>query len=408
MFIDYATTPIQIRNENSDWVCTYRYEPFLKKWFYITPDMKRKVIIMDTDDIPEEVLEAAEKREYEKCNSYCSPVKMQIQLNRTCNYQCKICYAYKDELLHSQIEYDTLEKYLDHLSAIGVLRINYVGGEAFMRKDFPDIVEMTHKKGMLVSCITNGIIPGMNIEKYKPVLQKMFSVQISCNGFENTYEHEYGGANWERAKKCIENVIRSTKANTLSYTITENNYVDICNFIEFAKTIRPTVVKFGTVSWNGKASKYRTTKYYKDIIPYALQMINECREKYPEMQIQCQIDKGMDTPLWEAYMNDYRPFEMYFSPEGHDSLYLSASGEVYPFPLLSDKPELMICTIDDDLEKKWQTSKVLNDIRRVTFENSECARVGCKKVCGLWNRSYAYSWSGNFFGKVPCERTNWE
>lgn len=38
-FVDYSTCPIDVIDDDNNWVCTYRYEPYLKKWFYVEPDM---------------------------------------------------------------------------------------------------------------------------------------------------------------------------------------------------------------------------------------------------------------------------------------------------------------------------------------------------------------------------------
>ena len=107
--------------------------------------------------------------------------------------------------------------------------------------------------------------------------------------------------------------------------------------------------------------------------------------------------------MWEEYINGYRPLEFYFSPEGRDDLYLSASGKLFPFPLMSDNDKFCIGNYNDDWEYIWSNNKILSELRNVTFANSKCGKLGCTRVCGLWNRSYAISWTNDFYGKVPCE-----
>jgi MoaA/NifB/PqqE/SkfB family radical SAM enzyme len=82
---------------------------------------------------------------------------------------------------------------------------------------------------------------------------------------------------------------------------------------------------------------------------------------------------------------------------------------VYPFPLLSDREEFRIGNIFyDDLRQMWESSPILHAIREVSFEKSQCGRLGCNKVCGLWARSNSISWSGQLDGKTPCELTGWQ
>ncbi len=408
MFIDYSTEPIDIVSKENRWLCTYRYEPFLKKWFYVEPNMKRMIKLVKSEDVPEIVLNHSKKVKYDSLYSYYAPIKTQIQINKGCNYKCKMCYASSSNFVDQEISLKELDMTFSKLKKLGVLRVNFVGGEPFFRKDFIEICKLARKHRLLYSFISNGIICGQNIEKYSWVIENAFNMQISCNGFDESYKYEYNSFNWLIAKKNITKVINKAKKSILSYVITENNYEDIPNFIQFASEINPTVIKFGTVCFSGRAKKDKAVDYYQNIVPKAKKIINDMRERYPHLLIQSQIDQGIDTPLWEEFSNDYRPFEFYFSPEGKDGFYIKVNGNIYPFPLLSEYDELKIGSIYDNFAEIWKNSEVLKDIRNVTFKNSLCGKLGCKKVCGLWSRSYAYAWSNDLYGKIPCLLTNWE
>jgi MoaA/NifB/PqqE/SkfB family radical SAM enzyme len=406
MFKDYSTSPIDVFDDEDNWVCTYRYEPFLKKWFYIKPDMHGELMIVDRDDLPKELYEYTETVEYEELYSYYAPIKIQIQLNRSCNFSCKMCYVPESDT-NKLLSLQELDLLFEECKDIGVVRVNLVGGEIFVRKDIEKIVALAKKHCLLVSCITNAIIPGMNIERYSSLLKQFYMIQVSCNGFEDSYDFEHGRNIWDKASKCIANVIKENNANILSYVVTKENVDDIPKFVEFAEQLKPFIVKFGSVCWSGKSIDQGDEYYYRCVLPKAKKLIEECRLKHPLLRIQSQLDDSKEAPLWEEYSNGYRPFEFYFSPEGRDNLYLSASGDYYPFPLLSDRTEFNIGRIGDSLIDIWRNSEVLNNIRNVRFANSECGKINCVNVCGLWNRSYAIAWSGDMFGKVPCRKTNW-
>lgn len=406
-FLDFSTSPIDVIDENDNWVCTYRYEPFLKQWFYIEPQMHGELMLVNRDDLPDELVQYTEQVKYEELDSYYAPIKLQIQLNRSCNYNCKMCYVSENEEKRA-LSLQQIDRIFEECKDIGVIRVNIVGGEIFMRDDIEEIIDLAHKHCLLISCITNGIIPGMNIDKYQNMLRKFFMIQVSCNGIGMSYDDEHGMAIWDKAQNCIANVINATEKNILSYVITDKNVEEIPKFVEFARKIRADIIKFGSVCWSGKSNKKGSLNYYKNILPKAQVYIESCREKYPEMKIQSQLDTSSSSPLWEEYSNGYRPYEFYFSPEARDDLYLSSFGIYYPFPLLSDRKEFQVGTLDDALIDIWRNSKLLNDIRKVTFETSECGKYHCSRVCGLWNRSYAISWSNSLYGKVPCNLSNWE
>ncbi len=406
-FMDYSTCPIDVIDDDDKWVCTYRYEPFLQKWFYIEPDMHGELMLVEREDLPSELLEYADIVEYDELNSYYSPIKLQIQLNKTCNFSCKMCYVPECEK-NAFLTLDQIDGIFEEAKNIGVIRVNLVGGEIFMRKDIDQIIELAKKHCLLISCITNGMIPGMRIDEYSDLLKEFYMIQVSCNGIGTSYDYEHECKIWDKAEACIKNVIDAVDANILSYVITEENVEDIPRFVEYAKDTGAFIIKFGSVCWSGKSDKKGSRRYYKTVLPRARELIEACREKYRGLRIQSQLDNSEDSPLWEEYSNGYRPYEFYFSPEARDDIFLSALGEYYPFPLLADHENYRVGVLGDSLIELWRKSDILNTIREVKFETTECGKCGCSGVCGLWNRSYAIAWSGDLYGKVPCHMTNWE
>ena len=398
---------IDLKDSEGCWLATYRFEPFLNRWFYVKPSMHGKIKLVNTENVPEEVLHIAEEGAFTPQNCYSAPIKLQIQLNTSCNYKCKMCYVspeLKDKTLSIPILSDLFQK----AKELGVLRVNFVGGEIFMRKDIKEVFSCAQSHKLLTSCITNGIIPGARPEKYYDLFRSMYAVQVSCNGVGESYDSEHGGLGWSRAKHYIRETVNMSPSSILSYVITRENVNDIPKFIEYAASVKPTIIKFGTVCWSGRSTNKGAYEYYSDTIIRGRELIKTARMNYPELQIQSQLDDELGTPLWEDYLHGYRPYAFYFSPEGRDGLYVSAVGKIYPFPLLSDNPNFCVGSIHDDLMKIWSNSPILQELRGVTFENSACGKIHCDHPCGLWNRSYAIAWSGDAFGKVPCAKTNWK
>lgn len=403
------TAPIDLV-DGGIWRATFRFEPFLGKWFLVVPDAAGDVLLLDDRDVPEVVREARASRPGSSRikGAYSAPLKLQIQLNRNCNHQCAMCYAnsYRGRMDASALTLPELDRLFADVKRWGVCRVNFVGGEVFMRKDFAAVVECAIRHRLLSSCITNARIPGTCLERHGSVLGRLFHVQVSCNGVGRSYEEEYGVDDWPEAKKCIAAVVRASRSTTLSYVINPGNVDHIPAFLEFAASVAPTVVKFGSVCWSGRSSRTRGMQYYRKTLPLAKTHIVEGRRRHPGLRIQSQLDLGTETPLWEDFAHGYRPFEFYFAPEGRDGLYLSSEGDVFPFPLLSDRPEFRLGNVRaDDLRHIWRNHPTLEELRAVSFANSACGKAGCTRVCGLWSRSYAYAWSGRLDGKVPCEIT---
>lgn len=395
---------LDLTNEKGTWLATFRYEPSLDKFFLVLP-IEKEIRIVNWDDIPIEIQSNFKRNNAQldkQINHFTYPTKAQIQLTNCCNFNCKMCYASSNLYEKKELSLETLDNLFHNLKELGVLRVNLVGGEIFLRNDITEIVESAYQHHLLISCITNGLIPGMNVDKYKNVFDRLYAIQVSCNGLGDNYTNEYGFKNWELAKSNIFKTLQSVKNNTLSFVVTKDNVNDIPEFVRLAHCEKAHQIKFGSIIWEGKSNKSDANDYYSKIVPLASKLIKEQKKLYPNMTIDSQFDSPLEYSSETAYDN-YRSLDFYFSPEGKDSLYVKSTGDIYPFPLLSEFQEFKLGNINDDLEKIWMGSEVLTTIRSIQYSNTECSNVCKNKMCGFWNRSYAYAWSGNMNGKVPCE-----
>ncbi len=60
-------------------------------------------------------------------------------------------------------------------------------------------------------------------------------------------------------------------------------------------------------------------------------------------------------------------------------------------------------TIHDDFNTIWIANSKVNELRNITYADTICSKICHNQICGFWNRSYAYAWSNDLKGKVPCE-----
>ena len=70
---DYSTAPIDVISQDGVWHSTYRYEPFLQRWFYVRPDMHEKIILLSKDGVADEVAQVAKSSDYGEMFSYYAP-----------------------------------------------------------------------------------------------------------------------------------------------------------------------------------------------------------------------------------------------------------------------------------------------------------------------------------------------
>lgn len=403
---------IEIIDSNNNWKGTFRYEPSLEKCFiFVNDDNEKEIRLADLDELPENVVQMISKEQ--KCENiydefYSYPLKAQIQLNTTCNCMCKMCYASSNRVGKKIMSLEKLNTLLDKLKEIGVMQITLVGGEIFVREDIAEIFDLIEQKNLFINVITNGIIPGTRIEKFKEYLHKIYRIQISCNGYEDSYLNEYGLKDWEFAKNAITNLAREiqTQESLMSFVITEDNYNDIGRFFSFVNDIGIKKIKFGAQIFMGCSEKDKALTYFTKVVPSAIRIIEDCKKIYKNITVENQLDFQYDINDFQKNTDEYRSYNFYFSPEGKDSIYIKADGTIYPHPLFSVE-EFKIGTIEDDLENLWRNSPVLNKLRLIKFEDTECYKRGCRNICGFYIRSYVYAWNKNLLGKIPCAFDNW-
>jgi radical SAM protein with 4Fe4S-binding SPASM domain len=115
-----------------------------------------------------------------------------IEVTRRCPLVCSHCYnnlPMGDR--EARLKELTLAEHcelIDQLFDAGTLWLLYSGGEIFARKDFLDIYTYAHKKGMLITLFTNGILITEAIADYLTRFRP-FAIEITLYGYtRETYE----------------------------------------------------------------------------------------------------------------------------------------------------------------------------------------------------------------------------
>ena len=118
-----------------------------------------------------------------------------------------------------------------------------------------------------------------------------------------------------------------------------------------------------------------------------LQRMRERNVKLPSRVLH-PFDKG-EQGEEEAIL----PVEWITEPAARTFLYVSANGNVYPFPYYDGYVEWMSGSIrESSLITLWN-SEPFTRMRDVTRERTGCS--GCKKICRLWSRWFNYGRNRN-------------
>ncbi len=119
-------------------------------------------------------------------------IRVQMELTYRCNLRClhcfTDCYNERDYFPRELTLAESL-RILDDMADLGILWLNFTGGEVFMRKDFFEIYEYAVRMGFIITIYTNAtLFTEAIIERLKR--HPPFFLDISCHSVnEEAFDH---------------------------------------------------------------------------------------------------------------------------------------------------------------------------------------------------------------------------
>ena len=159
-----------------------------------------------------------------------------LHINTECNYDCAYCYT--DRKCNALATADWI-KIIDDAKRLGVLNINFVGGEPLLHKDLSYLLSYTAKRKFNIGIFTNGSLLDERWFREIKALPVRTYVAIKYDYDAETYHKHTGkGELFQKVcrsiKACAESGIRTVTFTTL----TAHN-------VDFAREIVDSSVKLG-------------------------------------------------------------------------------------------------------------------------------------------------------------------
>lgn len=197
---------------------------------------------------------------------------MYIYLTNNCNERCKHCYMYAGEISFEELSIEEWKKVISDFKNNGGNGITFTGGEVTVYKGFEEILEYSHKLGLITTVLSNGILwDRVMIEKSSKYINE---IQISIDGYDKDSYYEvrqYDGFN-----KALSTIKEFSKMGTrVSMAVTplyDNIEKFILGFKEFAikfmKEYPNVFIKLSMELLDGrqvKSSKVRNNEYREQL-----------------------------------------------------------------------------------------------------------------------------------------------
>lgn len=132
------------------------------------------------------------------------PIYVQYYITARCNLACEQCNIIYGNADVREATVEEVNKIAKNLAAIGVSVVLLTGGEPFVRKDLPEIVEAFHKQNIHVRMQTNGLASKESIKRC--VEAGANDISISLDSLQPDIQDIINGDfsnSWEKALRAV-------------------------------------------------------------------------------------------------------------------------------------------------------------------------------------------------------------
>ncbi|MBU1046460.1 radical SAM protein [Patescibacteria group bacterium] len=358
-----------------------RWEPSLKKILFSFNGSLRAI---EMSDIIESGLENffLVNKDKRFDNALSAPVTVQIQTTNKCNFKCEHCYAWSGEKLHKkEISSSEILSLLDRLQKFGVLNIQWVGGEVFVKKGFWKLVEYAQDLGFEQSLLTNGSFFG--ITSKIEIIERAWSffdiIQVSVDDYKSYFNSFVHKKAWDMVMNGIKKLSLykpKDKLLTVATILTKDN-VPRLMFLAECLNSHIDVWRLGKEIITGRSKS--TQENSIEALFSSFDCLPQLRNRYISMEITHPFDKD---PYEESEL--LLPYDWRSDNGARTFMYIDSTGFAYPFPLLVNMKEFCGGSIfSESLDSIW-SSKEFHLYRSVTRNDTGCG--GCVEPCQIWPR----------------------
>ena len=158
-----------------------------------------------------------------------SPRSVDIEITSRCNLRCRYCYYFDNtEVDYKDLPTDEWLQFFDELGRCAVMDVTLQGGEPFIRKDLPQLIEGIVRNRMRFNLLSNGTLIDDAIAAFLAETGRCDSVQVSVDGSgPETHDACRGTGSFEKAVRGISTLQRHRVPVAVRVTIHRHNVHDL-------------------------------------------------------------------------------------------------------------------------------------------------------------------------------------
>jgi SynChlorMet cassette radical SAM/SPASM protein ScmE len=164
-----------------------------------------------------------------------SPRDLDIEITSRCNLRCSYCYFFNNPaMVYRDLPTGEWLAFFDELGSLGVMRVTLAGGEPFIRKDLPLLLEGIVRNRMRFSFLSNGALINDEIADFIARTGRCEFVQVSVDGScAKVHDSCRGQGSFDGAIRGIRTLQSHGIGVAVRVTIHRNNVHDLENIAAF-------------------------------------------------------------------------------------------------------------------------------------------------------------------------------
>jgi mycofactocin radical SAM maturase len=300
-----------------------------------------------------------------------APVNVTWEITMKCDLRCVHCLSDAGVSSRGELDAQECRELVDQLTAIRVFQVNIGGGEPFMREDFLDLLNYSHKKGLVTCVSTNGMLIDTELAKYLSRLKMLF-LQVSLDGATAEVNDPIRGkGTFKRVMDAIACLAFQGVAFSINAVLTRTNFPQLGQLRDMAK-------EYGAEL---RVSRFRPSGRGKESKDY-LGPDREQQESFAEWLEQHDLVRTGDSFFCLTSENRRRK-GLDMCGAAKMTCCISPTGNVFPCAFLQEEPFLAGNIREVSLKYLWDHSPILNQLRNLNVKSCEtCLRYeSCRGGC---------------------------